>query len=48
MLVMPCVVLAVRAFLVGRAPLRPGTIGMIELGGFVVVAVGSLLAQVMA
>jgi hypothetical protein len=46
MLVVPFVALALRAFLVGRHPLRPATIGMIELGGFVLVAVGSQLAAV--
>ena len=44
-LVVPFVVIALRAFLVGRRPLRPGAIGMIELGGFVLVALGSVLAS---
>ena len=38
------VALALRAFLVGRRPLRPGVIGMIELACFVVVAAGACLA----
>jgi hypothetical protein len=44
-LVVPFVALAVRAFLVGRRPLRPGRIGVIELGCFALVAVGCLLAS---
>ena len=44
-LVVPFVALAVRAFLVGRQAMRPGAIGVIELGGFVLVALGSLLAS---
>lgn len=44
-LVVPFVAFAMRAFIVGRRPLRPGAIGMIELGGFVLVAVGSVLAS---
>jgi hypothetical protein len=46
MLVVPFVALAVRAFLVGRWPLQPGTIGMIELAGFALVAAGCQLARV--
>jgi len=46
MLVVPFVALALRAFLVGLQPLRPATIGMIELGGFALAAVGSQLASV--
>jgi hypothetical protein len=44
-LVLPFVVLAVRAYLVGRRPVRPGAIGMIELGGFTLIAVGGVLAS---
>jgi hypothetical protein len=43
-LVVPFAVLVVRAFVVGRRPLRPVAIGMVELGGFVLIAVGALLA----
>lgn len=43
-LVVPFGVIAVRAFVVGRRPLRLGAIGLIELGGFVLVAAGSVLA----
>ena len=44
-LVLPFVVLAVGAYLVGRRPVRPGAIGMIELGGFTLIAVGGVLAS---
>jgi len=44
-LIAPFVVLAVRAFLVPRRPLRPGAIGMIELGCFLLVAAASVLAS---
>ena len=44
-LVVPFVALAVRAFVVGRRPMRPGVLGMIELGGFLIVAAGPLLAN---
>jgi hypothetical protein len=43
-LVPPFAALAVRAFLVGRRPLRPGVIGMVELVGFVLVALGAAAA----
>jgi hypothetical protein len=43
--VMPFVALALRAFLVERRALRPGAIGLIELGGFVLVAGSSVLAS---
>lgn len=43
-LVVPFVLLAVRAFVVGRRPLRPGVIGMIELAGFVVAVLAAVLA----
>jgi hypothetical protein len=43
-LVLPFVALAVRAFVVGRRPTRPGLIGMVELGTFVLVAVCAALA----
>ena len=43
-LVVPFVLLAARAFVVGRRPLRPGVIGMIELAGFVVAVVAAVLA----
>lgn len=38
------VALTVRAFVVGRRPLRPGVIGMVELGAFVLVALGAVAA----
>lgn len=44
-LVLPFLVLAVRAFVVGRRPLRPGLIGMVELGGFVLVGLAAVLAS---
>jgi hypothetical protein len=46
-LVLPFVVLAVGAYLVGRRPVRPGAIGMIELVGFTLtlIAVGGVLAS---
>lgn len=47
-LVFPFVVLAVRAFMVERWSLRAGAIGMIELSGYVLVAVGSVLAAATA
>jgi hypothetical protein len=43
-LVAPFVLLAVRAFAVGRRPLRPGVIGVIELGGFAVAVLAAVLA----
>lgn len=43
--VVPFVVLALRAFLVERRELRPAAIGLIELGGFVLVAGSSVLAS---
>jgi YwiC-like protein len=43
-LVAPFAVLAGRTVVVGRRPLRPGAIGMIELGGFLLIAAGALLA----
>ena len=45
-LVVPFVVLAVRAFVVGRKPLRPGTLGIIELVCFVLTVVCAVLAHV--
>ncbi|MGZ4618674.1 MAG: YwiC-like family protein [Frankiaceae bacterium] len=44
-LIVPFVALAVRAFLVGRQPMRPGAIGMIELACFVLAVLGCLLAS---
>jgi hypothetical protein len=43
-LVAPFVVLAVRAYAVPRRALRPGAVGMIELGCFVLVALAAVLA----
>lgn len=43
-LVLPFVLLAVRAVVVGRRPLRPGLIGMVELVGFVVVVLAAWAA----
>jgi hypothetical protein len=43
--VVPFAAFAVRAFLVGRRPLRPGAVGMLELGGFLLVAAAVLLAS---
>ena len=43
-LVVPFVALAFRAFAVGRRPLRPGVIGLVELGCFVLVWLGAVLA----
>lgn len=43
-LVVPFVLLAVRAFAVGRRPMRPGVIGMIELAVFVTAVLASALA----
>lgn len=43
-LVVPFGLLAVRAFVVGRRPLRPGVIGIIELAGFVVAVLAAVLA----
>lgn len=43
-LVLPFVALAVRAFVVGRRPLRPGWRGMIELAGFLLAILGAVLA----
>jgi hypothetical protein len=45
-LVAPFVFLGVRAFVVGRAPTRPGVIGMVELAGFLLVVVSVMLASV--
>ena len=47
-LVVPFVAAAVRAFIVGRRPIRPGAIGMVELAGFVLVVVASMLANATA
>lgn len=47
-LVFPFVFFAVRAFMVGRRTRRAGAIGIIELGGYVLVAVGSVLAAAIA
>ena len=44
-LIAPFLALAVRAFIVGRHPMRPGTIGIIELGGFLLVAASAVLAS---
>lgn len=44
-LVVAFVILAVRAFIVGRRPMRPGAIGLVELAGFVLVALASVLAS---
>ena len=43
-LVVAFVLLAVRAFVVGRRPMRPGVIGMIELAGFVAAVLAAALA----
>ncbi len=43
-LIAPFLALAVRAFIIGRHPMRPGVIGIIELGGFVMVVVSAALA----
>lgn len=43
-LIAPFLALAVRAFIAGRQPMRPGMIGIIELGGFVLVAGSAVLA----
>jgi hypothetical protein len=43
-LVVPFVALAARAFVVGRRPTRAGAIGVVELGGFVLVAACAALA----
>jgi hypothetical protein len=43
-LVVPFVALAVRAFLVGRRPMRPGAIGIVELGAFALVVACAALA----
>lgn len=45
-LVVPFVVLAGRAFAVGRRPLKPAVIGLVELAGFVAVYAGAVLASV--
>ncbi len=42
--VLPFVALAVRAFVVGRKPVRPGAVGMVELGCFILVAAAAALA----
>ena len=44
-LIAPFVMLAVRAFVVPPRPLRPGAIGVIELGCFLLVAATALLAS---
>ena len=44
-LIAPFAVLAVRAFVLPSRPLRPGVIGMIELGCFLLVAGSSVLAS---
>ena len=44
-LVVPFAALTIRAFLVPRHPMRPGGIGMIELGCFLLVALAALLAS---
>jgi hypothetical protein len=46
-LVVPFVALAGRAFVVGRRPLKPMAIGLIELAGMVLVYVGALLATLL-
>jgi hypothetical protein len=43
-LLAPFVVLAVRAFLVGRTPVRPGVIGMVELVAVLVTVAAAALA----
>lgn len=43
-LIVPFVLLAVRAFVVGTRPLRPAAVGLIELALFVVVAACAVLA----
>jgi hypothetical protein len=43
-LIVPFVALAVRAFAVGRRPLRPGVLGVIELVCFIVTAVCAVVA----
>lgn len=43
-LIVPFVALAVRAFVVGRSPMRPGTIGIIELVAFVLVSLSAVLS----
>jgi len=42
------VVLAVRAFVVGRTPRKPMVIGLVELGGLVAVYAGALMAALLA
>lgn len=44
-LVLPFLVLAVRAFLVPRWALRPSRVGLLELGAFVLVAVSAMAAS---
>lgn len=44
-LVVPFVALAVRAFVVGRRPLRAGVIGMVELGCFLLTVFAAVLAS---
>jgi len=44
-LAVPFVALAVRAFAVGRRPMKPMAIGMVELAGFVLVYAGAVLAR---
>jgi hypothetical protein len=46
-LVAPFALLAVRAFVVGRRPLKPMAIGLIELAGIVLVYAGALLADLL-
>lgn len=43
-LVVPFVLLAIRAFLVGRRPRKPMVIGLVELAGIVLVWLGALVA----
>ena len=45
LLVIPFVAMGLRAFLTGRRPLRPALIGLIELGGFVMIAAAAFLAS---
>jgi YwiC-like protein len=45
-LVVPFVALAARAFVVGRRPLKPMVIGLVELAGFVLLYLGAGLAVV--
>jgi hypothetical protein len=47
-LVLPFVAFAVRAYVVGRRPLRPGVVGVVELVGFVLVVAAAVLASALA